>query len=308
MLYIHLFGKLCLQYHDQQLDGPDSRKAQELFCYLLLYRHRPHPRETLAGLLWGDMSINQSKTYLRKALWQLQVALDRSAHAAARPVLLAETDWLQINSQADLWLDVAVLEHTFMLVQDMPGEQMSTSCAESVRKTMDLYQGDLLEGCYQDWCLFERERLQNIYLALLNKLMGYSEVHHEYEQGLAYGATILRYDRAREETHRRLMRLHYLTGNRSAALRQYERCTTALEEELGVRPTAYTMALYEQIRANRHDDIIVIEAHAHVPGEPGSLLAEVLGRLKQLQANLAEAQERVQHDIRLVEQIIRERC
>jgi len=28
---------------------------------------------------------------------------------------------------------------------------------------VDLYQGDLLEGWYQDWLLCERERLQNMF-------------------------------------------------------------------------------------------------------------------------------------------------
>jgi len=56
-------------------------------------------------------------------------------------------------------------------------------------------------GCYDDWCIFERERLQNIYLLMLDKLISYSAKHREYEAGQGYGYTILRYDRARERTH-----------------------------------------------------------------------------------------------------------
>ncbi len=63
---------------------------------------------------------------------------------------------------------------------------------------MDLYRGDLLEGWYQEWCLFERERLQNAYMLMLDKLMGYCEAHSEYEQGLVYGDLILRLDHASE--------------------------------------------------------------------------------------------------------------
>ncbi|MEZ4660564.1 MAG: hypothetical protein R2911_23660 [Caldilineaceae bacterium] len=43
--------------------------------------------------------------------------------------------------------------------------------------------------------MFERERLQLIYLTLLDKLMGYCESQQLYEQGIAYGQTILRFDR-----------------------------------------------------------------------------------------------------------------
>ena len=44
-----------------------------------------------------------------------------------------------------------------------------------------------------------------------------------FAEPLAYGARILHCDRARERTHRRLMRLHFLAGDRTAALRQYPR-------------------------------------------------------------------------------------
>lgn len=41
-----------------------------------------------------------------------------------------------------------------------------------------------------------------MYLAMLDKLIVYCEAHHKYEAGLACGNRILRYDRARERTHR----------------------------------------------------------------------------------------------------------
>ena len=43
------------------------------------------------------------------------------------------------------------------------------------------------------------------------------------------------------------MRLHYMTGNRTAALRQYRACVEALDEELGVGPAQSTQRLYQQI-------------------------------------------------------------
>ena len=51
-----------------------------------------------------------------------------------------------------------------------------------------------------------------------------------------------------EESHRRLMRLLALSGQRSAALTQFETCRSVLKRELGVEPAAETTRLYEQIR------------------------------------------------------------
>ena len=118
-----------------------------------------------------------------------------------------------------------------------------------LRQAVDLYNGNLLEGWYQDWCLFERERLQHIHHMMLQKLMDHCEARQDYEAGIEYGMRILRSDLARERTHRGLMRLHYMAGNRTEALRQYERCAAILHQELEVEPDQQTVALYKQIQA-----------------------------------------------------------
>ena len=152
-LHVRLFGKFCVQCHEQPLEGFDARKVQELFCYLLLYRDHPHPRETLANLLWNDCSTTQSKTYLRKVLWQLQAALSPLRKCNSSQLLMVESDWVQLNSETDLWLDVAMFEEAFTHVRGMPGTELDLHCVQALQNAVDLYCGDLLEGWYQDWCL-----------------------------------------------------------------------------------------------------------------------------------------------------------
>lgn len=72
---IHLFGRFNTHRDDRELDCFPSTKAKELFCYLLLYRDRPHTRETLATVFWGEFAPEQTRKYLRQTLWQLQHAL-----------------------------------------------------------------------------------------------------------------------------------------------------------------------------------------------------------------------------------------
>jgi len=298
-LRFQLFGKLSVQRDERSVTGLDASKEQELLCYLLIHRDRSHPREALASLLWGETSTEKSRKYLRQALWRLHAALQPGTFTGQQ-LLLVEHDWVQLPLRSELWLDVAVLEQAFNTTQGVPGEQLDRPSAEMLKEAIELYKGDLLEGWYQDWCLFERERLQNMYLSMLNKLISYSQEHCEYEAGQIYGSTILRYDRASERTYRQLMNLQYMAGDRTGALRQYERCVTALDEELGVKPERRTTALYEQIRA---DGLEKIEPVDHQPASvTATSLPEVLGRLKQLQLVLAAVQQRVHRDIKAVEQ------
>lgn len=294
-IHFHLFGKFGVERDAQPLKGLDAGKEQELLSYLLVHRERPHPRETLAALLWGDTTTERSKKYLRQALWHLQSALESDGLDSPN-VLLIDHDWVQVNK--DVWLDVTEFEKAFAFAKGVPGKQLEQRTAEALQNVVQLYKGDLLEGCYQDWCLYERERLQNMYLSMLDKLVDYSKERRDYERGQFYASTILRYDRARERTHRQLMHVQYMAGDRTAALRQYQRCVAALDEELGVSPESRTTALYEQIRADQIADRDSFEKDL-TSATPS--LTEVLGRLKKLHAILAAVQRRVQRDIKAVE-------
>lgn len=288
-LNIHLFGKFSVRHDDQPAHGFDAYKEQELLSYLLLQRNRPHSREALAGLLWGDVPTEKSKKYLRQALWHIQAALD--ARPGGGAVLTVEHDWVQLNACSFLWLDVEVFERTFMLVHDRRGADLDSEHLAALQAAVQIYRGDLLEGWYQDWCLYERERLQNIYLVMLDKLMCFCEAHGKFELGLHYGSLVLRYDRAHERTHRQLMTFQYLSGDRTAALRQFERCAAALREELDVKPDKLTAALYQKIRADQGDMATPASASS------GASLADVLGHLQQIQSIIVELQKRSQKEI-----------
>jgi DNA-binding SARP family transcriptional activator len=298
LLRVSLFGRFNVECDQLSPTQFAAGKAKELFCYLLLYRDRPHPREKLADVLWEDTPPRQSKRYLRKTLWQLQTVLAPQVDAPDVPMLVVETDWIQINPDANLWLDVAIFEQAFSGIRGVPGSELEAHHVRALRDATSLYQGDLLEGWYQDWCLFERERLQSTYLSMLDKLMGHCEAHLRWEEGLTYGTQILRFDRARERAHRRLMRLHYLAGNRTAALRQYDRCVAALGEELGVGPSKRTRLLHNEIRTDTPQEMDSVPADTQEASLP--LLVGVLNSLRQVGTVLDEAKYELEREIEAV--------
>ncbi|MCL4297994.1 MAG: bacterial transcriptional activator domain-containing protein [Anaerolineae bacterium] len=295
---VHLFGRFQVQHKDQVLDSLNTHKVQELFAYLLLYGKQLHCRETLAALLWDTSSTAQSLKYLRHTLWKLQLVLDRANGAEAGRLFSIDAEWIGLNPEADLWLDLAAFEQASTCTKGIPGQVLDANCAQMLQNAVQLYRGDLLEGWYQDWCLYERERLQNMYLAMLSKLMSYCEAHHEYESGLAYGTRILHYDRAHESTHRQMMRLYYLAHDRTAALHQYERCVAALREELDVKPDKRTVVLYEQIRADQLDDPTLAPV---VTQAISTSLPELLNHLNDLRTVLTNVVCRLEQEIQIVE-------
>jgi DNA-binding SARP family transcriptional activator len=249
-LNVHLFGRFSASSQAGLLGGFTSHKAQELFCYLLLHRARAHHREVLADALWGEQP--NARKYLRKALWQLQRSLAALDEHSQQPVLLVDAEWLQINPAASIWVDAHVFETAYQSVRRRRGHELSRAEFSHLRNCLELYTGDLLERMYCDWSIFERERYRDIYLATVFMLMDYCEAHQEYAAGVKYGKLILRTDRVQERTHRKLMRIYYLAGDRVAALRQYEDCKAALAEELAVQPSRLTQELHRRIQNEQH--------------------------------------------------------
>jgi DNA-binding SARP family transcriptional activator len=294
---IWLLGRFQARVGDRDLRGLGGRKVQELICYVLLFRERCHHREVLAETLWGSSAGAQSRKYLRQALWQLRELT--GAPGLGRQLLRMDAQWIEVSQEADFWLDVAELEAAFNLAQGAGGEQLTERQTAVLRRAVEAYRGELLEGCYEDWCVYERERLKTMYLALLEKLLIDCQQRGRVGEGVSYGQRILRHDRAHESTHRRMMWLHHVAGNRTTAMRQFHHCADVLKQELGVEPAPATIALYEQIRDSESPPASALALPPGIAWEAAGRYAEqqFLERVLNL---LAEAESAVKdrlHDI-----------
>lgn len=295
-LQITLFAKLDIRRNGMALARLPA-KAEELLCYLLLRPGRPHTREALACELWADAPAAQSKKYLRQCLWQLQQALE-PAETAHPALLRVEHEWVGVHPDAAIEVDVAQFERAFAGVRDQPGAALSAQQAQQAQQAAALYQGELLSGWYQSWCMVERERYESMFFALLDRLIEYCLARGQLGQGIAYGMRLLRSDYTHERTHCQLMQLYALAGDRSMALRQFEQCAAALAREFGVRPTEQTLALYQRIRAGELGPAPAAPAAA--PPDRDTLTA-LLSDLASLRGSIAQ----LQND---VEQIKRSLC
>lgn len=229
----------------------DNSKVHQTLAYLLLHHDRAHQRQTLSGTLWSSPSKASGRKNLRQSLWLLQSRtlpeINGAESGDSVPLLLRERDWVRVNAEV-VWVDVVELVAAFARVRGVPGETLDRERSSALKAVVELYRGDLLEGWTDAWCVYERERIRVMYLSMLEKLLGHCEAVGEYEEGLVFGEQLLRYDRAHERAHRRMMRLSYGAGDRTSALRQYERCCAALQQELGLGPSQATEQLYQQMR------------------------------------------------------------
>jgi len=253
-LEIRLLGPFQVHLDGQPITRFRADSVRALLAYLAMHRGLPLRRDALAGLLWSDEPDKVARDNLRQVLSLLRTAIgDRQA---IPPYLLISRAMVAFNRESDYWLDVDAFSEAMVTTQAHPHRQLETcaACASRLAEAVSLYRGDLLAGfslssaLFEEWMVVERERLHGQALQALTRLAAYHEGCAAYEEAGRYARRALALEPWREEAHRVLMRALALSGQRSAALAQYETCRDVLREELGVEPSEETSALYERIR------------------------------------------------------------
>lgn len=254
-LKLGLLGPLQINVDNALTKKFESDKARALLAYLAVESNHPHRRDTLLGLLWPDCSEEVARHNFRQTLYNLRQAIgDPKANP---PYLLITRDEVQFNTASDYSLDVedfnALLESC-----DKHLPQCVEACpihAERLEKALEIYRGAFLQEFFladsaefEEWAIRKREELHRRALESLTYVANYYEFSSEYGAAQRYALRQLELDPWREEAHRQLMRVFAVSGQRSAALAQYETCHRMLAKELGVEPSAETRALYEQIK------------------------------------------------------------
>ena len=270
-LDIFLFGGVRVSHTLWPQGVKVTRAGQSLLAYLLLQRHRSHQRDTLAGLFWGDHRQDQARSCLSTALWRLRSILEPGNTPKGTYLQMSPLGEVSFNKESDYWLDVARFEDGVTGVISPPVEAMRSDGARTLKQSLDLYTGDLLDGFYDDWALHERERVRGLYLNSLARLMAYYKKQGEYEASLDYGQQLLQNDPLREDVHREIMRLYLETGQRALAIKQYELCREILADELGIAPMDETRALREHLQATGSSGSTPISDDRTAPGNSGQL-------------------------------------
>ena len=199
ILEIRLLGGLQVRYDDADAPHFVSSKVPALLAYLAVNR-RPHQRDALAGLLWGELPDAAAANNLRQALTNLRKLLD--------PHLLITRDTVAFDHSVPHFLDV----EAFMDRLRLSGGQPAGQRAGLLRQALALYQGEFLEGFYvrdapdfEDWALVQRVHLRELALHGWDTLTGLLLASGDYDGANDAAGRLLAMDPWREEAHRQRM-------------------------------------------------------------------------------------------------------
>lgn len=251
-LRVRALGGFALWRGDQEVRDRDwrSSKARQLFQILITERGKMLPREWILETLWPEMDTEAAANNLRVTINRMSKAIEPDRpDGAPSSYIVQQSDTFSFNLGCDYELDslafIRAAEDGRMA--DQHGQRQQAISA--YRRAIGLYGGPYLpDNMYEDWTVVERERLvmsfNDTALRLGSLLLDEGLAHEAI--GLAW--RVLEHDQSQEDAYRLLMRSHTYLGERSTALRLYNRCVEVLQQELGVAPLNETVALFNAIR------------------------------------------------------------
>ena len=257
-------------------------------------------RADLARELWSGPTEACTPGSFNTLLWRLRRALETPPLHGGDVIECDRQGALRIAECVQVDNDV---EHYRRLIEPpmgKPVERLDAADVDALRRAVALYRGDVLASFRDDWALRLREKHRRLQLGALSRLMHVCSLLHHWPEAVAHGEAILELDELREDVHRELMRCHMACGQRALALRQFERCRSALRRELAIHPMQETLQLHQQIA----DAAVGVAAAAAGPGTPdlpllpmrasGTGLQDTAHCIQQARWHLAQADAQLQ--------------
>lgn len=242
-LEMRLLGDFSLTCDGMLVEGINTSRLQSLIAYLVLHRDAPQLRQHLAFVFWPDSSETQARNNLRQLIHVLRHTLPSESD-----FLAIDTRTLQWRRDAPLRLDADEFTRALTIIEQAEQQSDSSALLAAGERMLEMYQTDLLPGCYDEWITPERERLRERFVQALGRLVVFHEAQRNFAVAIPYARRMIRAAPLHEEAYRSLMRLLALTGDRAGELQVFQACATALQRELGIGPSQATKDLHERLQ------------------------------------------------------------
>lgn len=238
-LEIKLFGALEVLGPDGNRISIPGSKQQALLACLALSLDYPPSRDRLIGLLWGDRFSDQARQSLRQGVSKLRQLLVVDGHHA----LVADNDRIGLDLNL---ISIDLAEFQALIREDDP-----TSDAAAVAMFQDTFLDGLFvrEAAFEEWLSAERSRVNELGFPVFQRLSAHQLKIGEQAKSLETARRLLALDPLRESSHRLLMRILAQSGQRAAAIQQYQACSDILMRELEVAPDPETTRVLEEIKS-----------------------------------------------------------
>ncbi len=240
---LRLLGEFAIHTAGRRTSGIDDPKARALLAWLALQPHADIPLERLSRSLWPGADRTAADEQLQRCLTKLRhlFALD------GIPGLVIEEEAVRLDG-------------TRIGSDALEFERLSReSDVASLEQAISTYRGTFMEGFHTGepdidaWLDTERQRLENLYLGILQTLLAAGDETRHHVDSMTLARRILAIDPFDQSAHHAMMLGLVQAGDPDAALQHFEAFRERLWSDRQQEPSPETLALHASIAAGDFD-------------------------------------------------------
>ena len=227
-----------------RFSGKAQQRPLDLLKLLVALGGSDVDSQVLMTSLWPDADGAAAKTSFDTTLFRLRklVDVDNALVLAAGKLSLARTL---------AWTDVWALDAAIDAAQRVADGETDVPPQEAARRLLRGYPGPLLGAEEPPWIAKPRDALRARFVRTLMRLGERLERDGDWPTAIDLYRRGLETDNLAEPFYRGLMRSLAATGDQAEAINAFRRCRELLSIVLGVKPSAETDRLYQEIAAGR---------------------------------------------------------
>jgi len=235
---LHTLGSFQLNSLETGASIRLRRKPRALLAWLAA--DSPQPRSALMDTFCANAQAPNRA---------LNVLLSRIRQAA--PGIL-------LTKRHSVTLNHALVATDLALFTEALSDYLPSTSLPDLKTAVSLYRGEFLEGMtlpdapeFELWLLYQRTHTRRLLERGLLELAQRVSQKRDYDAAIHYAHQLLQTNPLFEEAHALLVWLYAQTGQREAALQQYDQCRALLEAELGVEPGGELEKLHADLLAGK---------------------------------------------------------
>jgi DNA-binding SARP family transcriptional activator len=246
LLTIYFTGKPKLLLNDVEIMDQFSHKSLAMIFYIHANNNKIN-REQVSNLLWENSDEKAARYNLRYNIWTINKLY--SNLASGHKLIISNKNYLSLNPKLIIETDIEFLK-------ELDSKNDTIINDEKLMLTKNKCKGNFMESFYlkncnafNDWMFYERENFQKKYNYVLHSLKDSYIGNKQYTLAAEILDEMIKLNPYDEKLYSDLIQVLIWKGDRIQALKEYNRCTNVLREELNIAPLESTKKLIDMIKS-----------------------------------------------------------
>ncbi|MFW6265077.1 MAG: BTAD domain-containing putative transcriptional regulator [Bacillota bacterium] len=222
-----------------------SKKALQIFKYLVSQQGKKVPKDIIMELFWPDNDLDQVAN-LHTTIYYIRKTLDQ-LHKGFASCLKSSKGLYSFESKDYCIIDINEFDNFYNLALNNHKEKKIDKALNLYYQTINLYQGDFLqEDLYDDWAYILRQEYREKYIDIIlrtNYIL--SKIQEKYIEANNICEKGLNIDPYREELYRSIIYNYIKSNNYIYAIKRYKEYSKMLEQEFDLEPVQEIKELFE---------------------------------------------------------------